>query len=226
MNGPKTLNSVLFISMLVLSACNNPETVKKNPNEDDTAVNNLTIDQVKALQPKFPDFFPESYIIGQDTVFMRVVTNSPHLEKVWMVYYDSDDRKWATITWQGYGDNNNVIGDTVFTRKNGLVNGSSSDDAPQFYFAFSEDSGKTWKPHHISQASYYCKQMHQYNVVLISEPFLGETHRPYLGLIVQWRGNTPTITTTPIIAAMNFDFYCGVTRDLRSRNKATGVAED
>jgi len=212
---PKTLAVVLFASAIALPACNNTETVKTNPVSADTPVKSLTIEQTKALRPKFPDYFPQSYIIGQDTVFMRVVSNSPHLEKAWMVYYDSEDSKWATITWQGYGDNNAVIGDTVFTRRNGMVNGSSSDDAPQFYFAFSEDSGRTWKPHHISEAGYYCKKQHQYNAVLISEPFLGETHRPYLGVIVQWRKVTPSVTTTPTIAAMNFDFYCGVTRDFR-----------
>jgi hypothetical protein len=214
---PKSLNFILFILTLAVFACNNPEIVKTNPVVTDTVVRSLTVDQTKALQPKFPDFYPKSYILGQDTVFMRVVSNSPHLEKAWMIYYDYDDRKWATITWQGYGDKNAVIGDTVFTRKNGIVNGSSSDDAPQFYFAFSEDSGRTWKPHHISEAVYFCKEQHQYSTVLISEPFLKETHRPYLGVIVQWRKVTPATTTSSTIASMNFDFYCELTRDLRKR---------
>jgi hypothetical protein len=219
-----TYKTIFFFSLLICSllpGCSNQnnsskQETNKQKQKDTTAASSIS-QSIQGVKPKFPGFTPKRYVIEQDTTFIRIVSNSEYLQKAWMVYYDKGDRKWETITWVGAGDDNKIIGDTVFYRKNGITNGSSINDAPEFYFAFSRDSGKTWKAHEVYFGVIKCKQNDkraQKDIqILVSNDFVKKIKRPSLGLILQHH-YPYIISTDEITAKQNFDFYCNVARQL------------
>ncbi len=208
------MRSIIIILTLVICSCNNGGNNRKVPPEDSSG---QTIDQVKAQKPKFEGFHPKPYILGQDTSYIRIIANRNILQKAWMVYYDALDNKWRTITWVGLGEDNNIIGDTIFTRKNGLVNGTSTADAPLFYTAYSLDSGKTWEPHYTYEAFYQCKYdnvRRSFNTtILVSNDYINSTGRPGVAIIIQNRKQS-NFHSSGIEAQKNFNFFCPVTRQL------------
>ena len=115
---------ILFsIILVILTSCNGNQKVPPTTSEDSTIV---TVDKLLAAKPKFPGYFPTPYILG-DTSYIRVVCNRNIMEKVWMVYFDAEEHKWDSLVWIGSGDNNKIIGDTIFTRRTGLKGGHSSE---------------------------------------------------------------------------------------------------
>ncbi|MEP6951113.1 MAG: hypothetical protein ABI863_17630 [Ginsengibacter sp.] len=213
---------IFFFSLLICSlfpGCSNHDNSgrRETSQQKDSATERSTLQPIYDAKPKFPGFIPKRYIIEQDTTFIRIISNSKYFQKAWMVYYDKDDRKWETITWIGSGENNEIIGDTVFCRKNGITTGSSINDAPEFYFAFSRDSGKTWQAHEIYEGVIKCKQNDKHTQkdiqILASNDFLKKIKRPSLGLILQHH-YPYIISTDEITAKENFDFYCGVATQL------------
>lgn len=188
----------------------------KQKDKDSTPVSSI-LKPIQDVKPKFPGFTPRLYVIEQDTTFIRVISNSTYFQKAWMVYYDKDEREWKTITWIGVGDDNKIIGDTVFYRKNGTTNGNSINDAPEFYFAFSQDSGKTWNAHKVYEGVIRCKQNDKHAQkdlqILVSDDFVKKVKRPSLGIILQHH-YPYIISTDEVTAKQNFDFYCSVARQL------------
>jgi hypothetical protein len=223
----KMSNTMIFFLSLIgcslLPGCTDNNSAKRdNKKQKDSTPAGPVLEKIQDFKPKFPGFTPRSYVIGQDTTFVIVISNSKYLQKAWMVYYDKDDRKWATLTWIGSGDNDTIIGDTVFYRKNGIGKGSDTGDAPEFYFAFSGDNGKTWKPHQIYEGVIKCKQADKQtqkeNQILVSGEFLN-ADKPSVGLILQH--HYPSIISTDSITAKhNFDFYCDLARQLSFSKKA------
>jgi hypothetical protein len=219
-----TNKAIFFCSLLVctlLPGCNNHNNSVKSENNKqkakDTAAAGSILQSIQDVKPKFPGFTPRRYVIEQDTTFIRIISNSKYIQKAWMVYYDKDHRKWETITWIGSGDDNKIIGDTVLYGKNGITTESSINDAPEFYFAFSQDSGNTWKPYKIYEGVIRCKQNDKHTQkdiqILVSNDFVKKIKRPSLGLILQHH-YPYVISTDEMTAKQNFDFYCSVARQL------------
>ena len=119
-----------------------------------------TEDDIRQQKPKFLDFIPITYHLvntGEDN-YIRIITNSDDLQKVWMVYYDHNGKKWNTLTWTGKGMKNKIIADTIFNTVYGVVNRIGHIEDPTFYMAYSKDDGKTWQNHPIGKSALVCKK--------------------------------------------------------------------
>jgi hypothetical protein len=99
---------------------------------------------------------PLKFDIGtEQPTYIRVISNSDRLKKVWMVYYDSDQQKWEqTLIGKGSGENNKIIGDTKFDKRYGF--NKYYENPPEFYLTFSDDNGQTWKSYQIERAILNC----------------------------------------------------------------------
>jgi hypothetical protein len=209
------MRSSFPIAIIVLSLFLSCHPTRKIPLEtkDDPTI--ITTDKILAAKPGFSGYFPTSYILG-DTSYIRIVCNRNTMEKVWMVYYDVEDHKWNTITWIGSGENNKIIGDTIFTRRNGVKGGRMTDDAPEFYVAASNDNGKTWEAQHNYQTFYRCKNAKTnrsfLTTILVSNDYMNESGRPSVAVIIQNKKQS-NFTSKQIEKNHNFDFLCPVTRE-------------
>ncbi len=132
-----------------------------------------------------------------------------------MVYFDLEENKWDTLVWLGSGDNNKIIGDTIFNRKNGVKGGHSSDDAPEFYMATSLDSGKTWEAQHNYETFFRCKNESSkrsfLTTVLVSNDYMNESGKPSAAIIIQNK-KQGSFKTGSVEGNRNFDFLCSATK--------------
>lgn len=184
---------LLFYTILVViqvSGCDSRNSAKPvadfSPTSTDT-----TEDDIRQQKPKFLDFTPVTYHLVNtgDHNYIRIITNSGELQKVWMVYYDHNGKNWKTLTWSGKGLNNTIIADTFFNTVFGVVNRTGHIEDPTFYMAYSKDEGKTWVGHTIEKAILNCKGkgagINHVAELLLSNDFINRNGRPSLVVIVQ-----------------------------------------
>lgn len=198
----------IILLFLLIVSCKHQKKETQSVEQDSI----VTVEKILAQKPKFPGYFPTSYVLTQDT-HLKIVCNRNIMEKVWMVYYDSKVTKWQTLTWIGQGEDNKIIGDTILYAGFGLKGGSSSDDAPEFYIATSDDKGKTWKPQHNYQAYYHCKDhtgRSFYNGVLVSNDYINPSGRPAATIIIQQKKEF-SYSASGMEQNIKLDFLCPVT---------------
>lgn len=182
---------ILFLPLLFLflAGCESPKPMPVadfSPSAVDT-----TEDDIRQQKPKFLDFIPVKYHLVNtgDYNYIRIVTNSDDLQKVWMVYYDNKLKKWDTLTWIGRGKNSTIIADTTFKTIYGVVYPSGPIDDPTFYMAYSKDEGKTWQNHPIEKSILDCKkkgpQIDHTAQLLLSSDFPDRDGKPSIVMILQ-----------------------------------------
>lgn len=206
----------LFVLMLIACfsiGCN------PNPNPQNNEIAKGEIPETREQKRRFPGLTPESYVIPIDEpTFIQVVTNSTRMQEVWMVYYDSESRKWEYPTLgKGSGANNHVIGDMKFAKRYGF--GEYYKDPPEFYMRYSDDEGRTWKTHEIERAGVNCylagkdKKINRQAVLLVSWPLDPQSNLPDVAVILQWSKLNELHAS---IDLLKYDFknLCGVLREI------------
>jgi|GEM_PF-3651447 len=156
---PAILQFLIVLSLIFLFGCESHNTALPVADFSPTAADTTESD-IREQKPKFLDFTPVTYHLvntGEDN-YIRIITNSDDLQKVWMVYYDHNAKKWNTLTWIGKGQNNKIISDTVFNTIYGVVYRSGHIEDPTFYMAYSKDDGKTWQNHPVAKSVLVCKK--------------------------------------------------------------------
>ncbi len=147
-----------------------------------------TESDIREQKPKFLDFTPITFHLvntGEDN-YIRVIANSDDLQKVWMVYYNHNAKKWNTLTWIGKGMGNKIIADTVFNTIYGVVNRGGHIEDPTFYMAYSKGDGKTWQNHPIEKSALVCKK--GLAQLLVSNDFNRDKEQPAITIMIQSKG--------------------------------------
>lgn len=173
--------------------------------------------QIAAAKPVFKGYKFYSLTTQQDTTYIRSVSNTKSLKKVWIVYYDKTIDNWTVKTWIDSGENNKVFGDTILTRKS--MGHGPIGDVIDFYMASSTNNGKTWTSYDPSPAHLYCQgnpRLSNEVQLLVSNDFLNPEHIPSLGIMIQWK-HPYIINGIGITSHINWTNYCKVTRKIDRR---------
>jgi hypothetical protein len=208
---------LLFAFMYILPGCNAPGSGKDKP-VTDTIPKVITDDDIRKERPEFPGYTPVTLDLGDTTRYLRIVLNNNRLIKTWMVYYDQPAKKWVSLTFTGKGNNNTVLLDTVF--KNFIGINHRYGDLPAFYFAITEDEGKTWKPFHMSLAKISgCKRadlrLQKMGQLVVSNDFMNEKKLPSIAYIWQWSHTPARLRSDGITANLAFEGLCDALREIR-----------
>jgi hypothetical protein len=174
-------------SLIFLFSCESHNTALPVAYFSPTAADTTESD-IREQKPKFLDFTPITYHLvntGENN-YIRIITNSDDLQKVWMVYYDHNGKKWDTLIWIGRGLNNKIIADTIFNTIYGVVNRSGHIEDPTFYMAYSKDDGKTWQNHPIEKSALVCKK--GLAQLLVSNDFNRDKDQPAIAVMIQSKG--------------------------------------
>ncbi len=216
----KKFNRLLFTVMVPLAFISCKGGISKT-NRDTVAKDSShppkTTTQIIAAKPIFRGYKFYAVSTQLDTTYIRSVSNTKSLKKVWIVYYDQTIDNWIVKTWIDSGENNKVFGDTILTRKS-MMPGPIG-DVIDFYMASSIDSGKTWTSYDPSPAHLYCKgnpRLSNEVQLLVSNDFFNEDHIPSLGIMIQWK-HPFIINGTGITSRFDFTNYCSVTRKIDRR---------
>lgn len=211
----------LAFFLIVCMSCRTPHgSVHNNTGPADTA-KPVTVDNIRKQRPSFPGYTGQKLNILDTMRYLRVVLNNNRLVKTWMVFYDHDQRKWVTLTWQGKGENNRILIDTTFKSQIGLVH--FYEDVPTFYCAESVDNGITWQRIDMSCAPLgSCKHpdLHKREMaqLVVSNDFMNADHLPSVSYIWQWNYDPPLIGDGPA-ATWDFSKLCEAAREISIKQK-------
>lgn len=201
---------------LTFASCGNSKKEQQTATKD-TVASVKTTAQILAAKPVFKNFKFYPLTTQQDTTYIRSVSNTKTLKKVWIVYYDRSIEDWTVKQWIDSGAHNKVFSDTLLTRKS-MAPGPIG-DVIDFYMAASEDNGKTWMTYDPSPAQLYCAgnpRLSNEVQLLVSNDFFNEDHLPSLGIMIQWK-KPFIISGTGITSRFDFKNYCAVTRKIDRR---------
>ncbi|GAA4339299.1 hypothetical protein GCM10023149_49910 [Mucilaginibacter gynuensis] len=139
-----------------------------------------------ASKPTFKNFKHYTLSASDDTTYMRSVSNTRTLKKVWIVYFDYEKDDWTVKQWIDSGKNNKVFGDTILMR-----NKKSNDnlgDKIDVYMAQSNDNGQSWESYDPNPAYLYCTgnpRLSNAVQLLVSNDFMNSNGMPSLSIFLQ-----------------------------------------
>lgn len=215
MRGKDTL---LFILLTFFLICCSPSR-NDNPDNNNSKNSGETVQTIRNNKRTIPGLTPEPYYIGFDEpTFITVVTNSTQPQKVWMIYYDTDEKEWVEKTLgEGIGENNRIIGEVTFLKRHGII--SKREDFPEFYMGYSVDEGRTWINHKIGKESLHCiegkgREIKQKDAhLLVSLPLNPKNNLPDVAIILQWNKFRRWSGNADLVDA-DFKNLCGALREL------------
>ena len=176
-------------------------------------------EDINDTEPEFPNSIYVKFDIKDTTRYLRIVLNNNKLVKAWIVYHNADTKKWHTLTWQGKGEGNSVLIDTVFNQKVGLNHTQS--ELPSFYMAESPDNGETWKTLNLDFAPLNCKSENvkykaTYAQLIVSGDYV-TLKKPSVAFIWQWSYIPKERKGTGGAATFDFSSLCEQVFDVSSR---------
>lgn len=176
-------------------------------------------EEISDTEPEFPNAIYAKFDIRDTTRYLKVVVNNNKLVKAWMVFHDAETQKWHTLTWEGKGNENSLLIDTVFNQKVGV--NRSQKEFPSFYMAESPDDGETWKPLNLDFAPLTCmntkvKRKATYAQLIVSTDYM-TFKKPSVAFIWQWSYIPAERKGSNGAATFDFSNLCDKVFDVSSR---------